>query len=98
MSNAARQFQQFHIGRWRLALWAAMAAVLLAPLVAMRFTDEVAWTGFDFAVAATLLFGAAALYELATWKARKPAQRLAIGLGLAALVTLVWAQGAVGIF
>lgn len=86
------------VGPWRLGLWAAMGAVLLAPLVAMRFTGEVVWTPFDFAVAATLLFGAAALYEVIAWKARRPAHRLAVGAALALGVALVWAQGAVGIF
>lgn len=85
-------------GRWRLALWGGIAAVLLAPLVAMQFTAEVAWDAFDFAFAGVLLIGAGALFELAAWKAKRPAARLAIGAALAAVVLLVWAEGAVGIF
>ncbi len=43
---------------WRLVRWAVIAGLILAPLAAMQFTDEVAWTTFDFAVFAGLLVGA----------------------------------------
>ena len=52
-----------------------VALVLLAPLIAMRFTDEVNWTAFDFAFAAVLLIGAGLLLELILWKARGAALR-----------------------
>lgn len=83
--------------RVRLAMWGAIAALLLAPLVAMQFTDEVNWTAFDFAVAGALLVGAGAAYELAAPRVSRPAYRLAIGAALVAFVLVVWAQGAVGI-
>jgi hypothetical protein len=35
--------------RWRLAIWGTAALILLLPLLAMQFTDEVAW---DLAVEA----------------------------------------------
>ena len=34
--------------RWLNVLWLFAAALLLAPLVAMQFTDEVNWTLSDF--------------------------------------------------
>lgn len=82
---------------WRLAMWSAVAALLLAPLVAMQFTDSVAWTASDFAVAAALLIGAALVYELASRLTSRPAWRLAIGAAILTAVALIWAQGAVGI-
>ena len=44
--------------RWRIAGWAAAALILLLlPLVAMQFTDEVNWDVADVAVAGALLVG-----------------------------------------
>jgi hypothetical protein len=42
----------------------ATAALLLVPLVAMQFTEEVNWTLLDFAVAGCLLFGSGIAYVL----------------------------------
>ena len=35
-------------GRWRALMWGGAACLLLLPLVAMQFSDEVRWTGGDF--------------------------------------------------
>ena len=51
----------------RIALGTAF--ILLVPLVAMQFTDEVAWDLADFVVAGILLFGAGLAYELIATKA-----------------------------
>lgn len=83
---------------WRMAPWAVIALILLAPLVAMQFTDEVRWTGFDFAVAAGLLIGAVGGYQLAACFIQDPRWRVLLGGGLLLFVMIVWAQGAVGIF
>lgn len=82
---------------WRAFVWAGIAMVLLVPLVAMQFTDQVRWTEFDFAVAASLLVGALAIYELASRFLRSRRSRALVGSGLAMLVLLIWAEGAVGI-
>jgi len=79
-------------------LWTTVAALLLAPLIAMRFTSEVAWTPFDFAVAGALLIGAAAIYEWASRRTASARHRILLGAGLAAAVLVIWAEGAVGIF
>lgn len=86
------------IRSWRVALGAAIAALLLAPLVAMQFTDEVRWTPFDFTVAGGLLVGAPLIYEVAARFVTTPRRRMMIGGALVLLVLLVWAEGAVGIF
>jgi hypothetical protein len=36
--------------RWRIAAWATAAILLLLPLIAIQFTDEVNWDETDFAV------------------------------------------------
>ena len=47
----------------------ATAFILLVPLLAMQFTDEVAWGVFDFAVAGALLGGTGLIHQLAARKA-----------------------------
>jgi hypothetical protein len=74
------------------------AAILMVPLVAMRFTAEVNWGPGDFAAAASLLGGGGSLYVLITHKLRTPGQRRAIGGGLLLTLMLVRAELAVGIF
>lgn len=82
----------------RLSVWAAVVAlILMVPLVAMQFTDEVVWTLFDFVFAGTLLFGTGLAYELVARKGGTIAYRAAVGVALAAALLLVWINGAVGI-
>jgi hypothetical protein len=84
-------------GRWRVAVWVAAALILLLPLLAMQFTDEVRWSLADFVVAGALLFGALLTYELAAGKAVSIAYRAAVGVAVAAALILVWANLAVGL-
>ena len=79
----------------RIAL--VTACILLVPLVAMQFTEEVNWDLFDFAFMGTLLFGTGLAYELVARKAGAIAYRAAVGVALAAALLLVWVNGAVGI-
>jgi hypothetical protein len=78
-------------------MWIMIASILLLPLAAMQFTDEVAWDASDFAAAAVLLGGAGAIYEVAARLVASPRRRALIGAGLVAVVLIVWAHGAVGI-
>ena len=75
----------------------ATAFILLLPLLAMRFTDEVDWSVADFALAGALLFGTGLAYELVARKARNFAYRLAVGVALATALLLVWTNLAVGL-
>ncbi|WP_313176106.1 hypothetical protein [Massilia sp.] len=74
------------------------AAILLAPLLAMQFTNEVNWSGGDFAAAAVLLLGAGTALALAlrTWPGTRQRLLATALLGLAFLY--LWAELAVGIF
>ena len=79
--------------------WLALATSLLlsVPLIAMQFTPEVNWTGFDFAVMAVLLFGMGSLFVLIARNVpRQYRTLLAVGMGL--LLLYIWAELAVGIF
>jgi hypothetical protein len=73
------------------------AFLLLLPLLAMQFTDEVAWNPFDFAVAGVLLIGTGLLYVLAAKMVSNPRYRIALGVAFALALFLVWAELAVGI-
>ena len=66
----------------------ATVLILLVPLVAMQFTDEVDWGVFDFVLAGVLLGGGGLLlYSLASRKAGNIAYRaLAVAIGVAAIV------------
>ena len=75
----------------------ATAFILLLPLLAMQFTDEVVWDLTDFAVAGALLFGAGLTYELVARKAGNIAYRAAVGLAVAAAFILIWVNLAVGL-
>ena len=96
MTNVAKPFGNPNL--IRAAGWSGIALVLLAPLIAMRFTDEVNWTASDFAFAGVLLVGAGLLLELIFWKARRPLVRAGLALAVIAAVLLIWADGAVGLF
>ena len=85
-------------GRWRIAMWGGAALLLLLPLVAMQFTDEVAWSPADFLIFGAMLVAACGAYELAVRMTSRTAYRAAAGLTIAAAFLLLWAQLAVGVF
>ena len=71
--------------------------ILLVPLVAMLFTDDVNWNWFDFAVIGTLLIGAGLIFELVAKRVTAKYRPLIAVVLLVALL-LVWAELAVGLF
>lgn len=81
---------------FRIAL--VTAFVLLIPLLAMQFTDEVEWGLTDFIVFGTLLFGTGLTYELVARRVSGVKYRAVIGVALLAAMLLIWADLAVGIF
>jgi hypothetical protein len=83
--------------RSAVAVALATALILLLPLLAIRFTGEVAWDPADFAVAGVLLFVAGLAYELPARRAGNTGYRVALGVAIAAGVSLVWLVGAVGV-
>lgn len=83
--------------RWRLVVWSGAAGLLLVPLIATRFTDEVNWTVSDFVIFGAMLAAALGTFELAVRKTRNTAYRTAVGIAVATAFLLVWINGAVGI-
>ena len=75
----------------------ATGFILLLPLLAMQFTDEVVWDLTDFIVMGGLLFGVGFAYEFATRRSETTVYRAAVGVGLVGAFLLFWVNGAVGI-
>ena len=81
-------------------VWIALATglLMLIPLIAMQFTNEVDWDLRDFIIMGALIFGTGAAYVLIASFLHSKEKRLAVGLVLAVLFLLTWAELAVGIF
>jgi len=75
-----------------------VALILLIPLAAMQFTDEVNWTLSDFVVAGALLLGTGLMCELVMRKVKKIKYRIAICVALLVTLLFIWLELAVGIF
>lgn len=76
----------------------AVVIILLIPLIAMQFTDEVDWALSDFIAAGSLLLGIGLTCELVMRKVRNVNYRHGLVAVLIALLILIWVEMAVGIF
>jgi hypothetical protein len=73
-------------------------SLLLIPLIAMQFTDEVNWTPLDFAFAGILLLATGLIFDLVIRKVKNIKYRIAILIILLLGLFLIWAELAVGVF
>lgn len=73
-------------------------SILLIPLLAMQFTEQVNWTLSDFVVAGLLLFGTGLMVDLVIRKVSKRTYRIALYTALLIGLLLIWAELAVGVF
>jgi hypothetical protein len=98
MGSNTANFGGWGVSRWKVTAWGGVAAlILLVPLIAMQFTEEVKWTAFDFVLMGALIFGTGLAYELIAGKGGTIAYRVAVGLACATGFILVWINAAVGI-
>ena len=74
------------------------AAILLIPLIAMQFTDEVNRTLSDFVVTGVLLLGTGLICEFVLRKINKASHRFAICAAVLVTLLVIWVELAVGIF
>lgn len=72
--------------------------ILLVPLGAMFFIEDVNWSVGDFIVMAALVFAVSALFVLVTKVVRSQPYRIALAIMLGLLFVWVWAELAVGVF
>lgn len=71
--------------------------LLLLPLLAMQFTDEVNWDADDFIAAGVLLFGAGLAFEIGSRMSESNRYRVAVGIAVLTGLILIWMNLAVGL-
>lgn len=77
---------------------AIIVFLLLIPLVAMQFTNEVNWDSTDFIVMGLLLLGTGGLCELVMRNVETIKNRILICGAVLLAFLLIWAELAVGLF
>lgn len=73
------------------------AIVLVVPLVAMQFTDEVDWSVGDFIVATLLIMGSGLIIDFVSGRSRNAAFRLGVVMAVGTGLLLIWVNLAVGL-
>ncbi len=81
-----------------IIILSVVGVLLLIPFVAMQFTDEVKWSGFDFLVMGILLLGTGLLCELILRKVTNRNNRIILCIVVLGVLVLTWMELAVGIF
>ena len=81
-----------------VTILAVAIALLLIPLIAMSFTNDVNWKIFDFLVAGILLIGTGLTLEFILRKIKTLRYRILFVITLFVVLFLIWVELAVGIF
>jgi hypothetical protein len=81
-----------------LILLSIVAVLLLIPILAMQFTNEVHWSVMDFVMAGILLFSTSLAIEFVLRKVKSNNYRILICGIILIIILLLWAELAVGIF
>jgi hypothetical protein len=87
-----------HFSKPALRVGVVTLLLLLVPMTAMQFTNEVSWGPGDFLAAAGLLFFSGMAYTLWAQRVHTSKQRAVVGLVVLAALATVWAELAVGLF
>ncbi len=81
-----------------IIILASASTLLLIPLLAMQFTNEVNWSVSDFIIMGGLLFGTGLLCELIMRKVKSVTNRMIICGAVLFVFFLIWVELAVGLF
>ncbi len=81
-----------------IRIFLVTSLILLIPLVAMQFNDEVNWGPGDFLIMGILLLGTGFTYEFLARKITTNRNRIIFAAGLLLALFIMWADLAVGIF
>ena len=76
----------------------SVVLLLLLPLIAMQFTNEVNWKLNDFLMAGALLLGAGLFLEYVLRKVNNKQTRIVVVIVILAILILTWIELAVGVF
>ena len=85
------------VNRIRVLAWGGLVLLLLIPLVAMQFTDEVNWGLFDFLFIGAMLFGAGLAFEIVVRLTGDMRYRAGVAVALVSSFLLAWISAGVGI-
>lgn len=80
------------------AILSSILVLLLIPLVAMLFTNEVNWTIKDFILTGILLLSTGLVIEFVLRKVKTKQNRITILIIILILLVLIWVELAVGVF
>lgn len=75
-----------------------IALILLVPLIAMQFLNEVDWTASDFGIASALLLFVGISCEMVIRKFSRKDYRVVMLVGILLLFMFIWVEMAVGLF
>jgi hypothetical protein len=78
-------------------VWGGAALVMLLPVAATRFSDEMAWDSADFILFGAMLAALCGAWELAVRRTDSLAYQAGVGAAAANAFLIVLAAGAVGI-
>ncbi|MDQ3139424.1 MAG: hypothetical protein M3Q15_01705 [Pseudomonadota bacterium] len=81
---------------WRMIGWSIPVLLLLLPLGAMQFTNEVVWTASDFVFAAVLFGSVGLAFEVIMRKSSSLAYRSGAALAVITAFLTIWVNAAVG--
>ncbi|HKP70791.1 MAG TPA: hypothetical protein VJV05_15995 [Pyrinomonadaceae bacterium] len=81
-----------------IAIVFGVGLLLLVPFVAMRFSNEMKWSSFDFAIVGFLLLATGLACEFVLRKVKRLEYRLAICGAILLALVVVWIELAVGLF
>ena len=75
-----------------------VATILLIPLLAMQFTNEVNWSVIDFIVMGSLLFLSGLALQFVRYRLKTRKSRIIASSAILLVLFIIWAELAVGIF
>lgn len=81
-----------------LILLSTILLLLLIPLIAMQFSNEVNWSIMDFVIAGVLLFGTGLTIEFVLRKVKTRKNRILICGIILLLFLLLWIELAIDLF
>ncbi|QDP20235.1 hypothetical protein [Sphingomonas xanthus] len=81
---------------WRVMGWGMVAALLVTPAIAMRFTQEVDWSPADFVVMGGLMVSIGLMIEFLVRQSGNLAYRLASVIAALTIFLTIWVNLAVG--